>query len=251
MTTKPTFTTQKSRIRKRFPVFPPRDDMQNFIHLHKRSIISSLIVHFGNSDTTLIGSEVPVAPSLSNRSDLRIPDLIVVFDCDVEDILDTNGYAIDEREKPPDFVLEVASRTTGKIDYTDKRRDYERYGIPEYWRFDDTGGRHYDTSLAGDRLVEGKYVPIEIEELGVGGELRGYSEVLKLYLCWEDGLLRFYDPVEHGYLLTHFETEDLLEVERERAYMEHARANAEAEARRAAEAEIRRLREQLEDIRRD
>ena len=193
MTTKPTTITQKPRTRERFPDFPPRDDMQNYLHLYRRSIISSLIIHFGNSDTTLIASEIPVAPSLSNRSDLRIPDMIVVFDCDVEDIIDCNGYAIDENGKPPDLALEVASRTTGKIDYTAKRKDYARYGISEYWRFDDTGGRHHDTSLAGDRLVDGEYVPIEIEMLG-DGDMRGYSEVLGLYLHWEDGSVEVLRP---------------------------------------------------------
>ena len=37
------------------------------------------------------------------------------------------------------------------------------------------------------------------------GELRGYSEALGLYLCWDGGLLRFYDPAKAEYLRTHDE----------------------------------------------
>ena len=33
------------------------------------------------------------------------------------------GYLIPEQGKPPDFVLEVASETTGEVDETDKRRE--------------------------------------------------------------------------------------------------------------------------------
>ena len=63
--------------------------------------------------------------------------------------------------KPPDFALEIASKTTGQRDMVVKRRDYARIGIREYWRFDPTGGEFHDAPLGGDRLVDGGYVPIE------------------------------------------------------------------------------------------
>ena len=46
-------------------------------------------------------------------------------------------------------------------------------GIPEYWRFDETG-EHHGKRLAGDRLVNGQYQPMLIEELP-DGVLQGYS----------------------------------------------------------------------------
>ena len=74
-------------------------------------------------------------------------------------------------------MLEVASRTTGFVDYTAKRVDYARYGVGEYWRFDPTRGEYHDDALAGDRLVGGRYEPIAIvwtdAEHG-----SGYSEAL-------------------------------------------------------------------------
>ena len=58
-----------------------------------------------------------------------------------------NAYVISELGKPPDFVLEIASRSAGRQDHRAKRRDYAALGIPEYWRFDETG-RYQGTRLA-------------------------------------------------------------------------------------------------------
>ena len=64
-----------------------------------------------------------------------------------------NGYIIISRQgKPPDLVMEIASRRTGRTDVLDKPDRYAALGIPEYWRFDETGEFH-GASLAGDRLV--------------------------------------------------------------------------------------------------
>ena len=242
MTLDSTALTQKPISLDRFPEFPPRDDMQNSSHLHLRSVITSLVIHYARIEKlAFVHSEVPVAPSLSPWGSHRIPDLIVSFEDDIENIYDLGGYAIDRQGKPPDFVLEVASRTTGVTDYTSKRADYERYGIREYWRFDDTGGRYHDVALAGDVLVDGEYRPIAVEWLD-DTRCRGYSEALGLYVCWEDGMLRFYNPVSQSYLRTHYEEADLANEAAERAAVE-SKARQTAEARvEELEAELRRLR---------
>ena len=237
MTSKTTTITQEAL---QFPVFPPRDDMQNWLHLYASAILTSLSIHFADRPGTIVGSEIPVGPDRSNRDDVRIPDMTVSFDSDLELIKRDRGYDLNRHGKPPDFVLEVASPSTATNDYTDKRQDYERYGIREYWRLDPSGGELYGAALAGDRLVDGEYRPVPAERLD-DGSWRGYSEILGLHLCWEDERLRFYDPATGSYLLSHQE--------------EVARAEAEAQARRdetlraeQAEAEIRRLREQLKEL---
>ena len=241
MTTRRTTGTTTEGTLERFPDFPPRDDMQNPRYLHRPAHIAALEIHFGSPETTLVMGEVPLGWSVSQREGVRIPDLLIAFDVDCARILDERaGYAIDLEGKPPDFALEVASPTTGASDYTDKRRDYERFGITEYWRYDPSGGRYHDAALAGDRLVAGRYQPIEIEWSGEG-QCRGYSEALGLYLCWEEGELRFYDPVSEGYLLTH--DEEIVERE-----AQTLRADREAVGRREAEAEVRRLRERLAEL---
>ena len=53
--------------------------------------------------------------------------------------------------------------------------------------------------LAGDRLVDGEYRPIELTT-EPDGILKGYSEVLELSLCWDANWPRFYDPATDTYL---------------------------------------------------
>ena len=189
-----------------------------------------------------------MGPSLPVRGDARIPDLMFVRDGDRELMEEQRGCAIDSQGKAPDFVLEVASPTTGRVDYTDKRRDYERFGVGEYWRFDPSGGEYHDAALAGDRLVDGVYEPIAVEMLE-DGHLRGYSEAPRLYLCWEDRMLRFFDPVAEGYLLAHYE-ERAGRVAAEARAQEEAAARGTAEDRAgAAEARVAELEVELRRLR--
>ena len=108
-------------------------------------------------------------------------------------------------------MLEVASPTTAIMDYTRKRREYEGFGVVEYWRFDPSGGEYHDAALAGDRLVDGRFVPIETERIDDERQ-RGYSESLGLYLCWENGELRWYNPAVGEYLQTYEEVIALAET---------------------------------------
>jgi Uma2 family endonuclease len=55
-----------------------------------------------------------------------LPDLMVV--CDKSKLADGKSC-----KGSPDFVIEVTSRTTRKMDIDYKRRDYEKAGVKEYW----------------------------------------------------------------------------------------------------------------------
>ena len=267
-----------------FPEYPPRGDMNNPFYLHEPSHMRSLAIHFGRDEATFVMSEVPVSPSASIRREHRRPDLMVAFNCDRDLLIRQKGYATRTQGKPPDFVLEVASESTGVVDYTEKRDEYASYGIPEYWRFDPSGGLYHNAALAGDRLVGGGYERIEIETLD-GMNCRGHSAVLGLWLCWEDHRLRWFDPKAKAYLRTHdeeYERAELEAYERQQAELravlaetradeerefrlqetaradeesfarqQEARARQQAEARaQQAESENQRLRAQLDAIRR-
>ena len=231
-------TTAKDKPTFRLPDRPERepDDMTSYRQLTAPSIVEPLQHYLGNLETTLITGDHylcrTIAPNLAGS---RYPDLLIAFDADLEAYERSNGYIIAEQGKPPDFVLEIASQHTGGEDVGDKRDDYADFGIPEYWRFDQTAtGRWHGERLAGDRLADGEYQPIPIAQLP-GGILQGYSPILNLLMRWENGQLRWHDPVTGEHIAT-FATErrraDRAEV---RAEDERVRAEREREARLRAE----------------
>ena len=175
-----------------------------------------------------------------DRRDLNVrvaPDLYLAFGVDAEAIRPRRLYLPWEVGKPPDWALEVASRSTRRQDVERKPGIYAQIGVPEFWRFDPTGGRYYGAPLYGGRLAGGEYQAIELTT-EPDGILKGYSEVLQLSLCWDDGWPRFYNPTTGTYL------EDWRETLTARANAEARAAEANARAD-AAEAELRRLRERL------
>ena len=242
----------------KFPEFPPRDDMQNTKYIYSQSIITALMNFLGESDSVYVGSEIPLGWRASVRKGTLVPDLMVALRCDAARMDAQDGYEMRSQPNPPEFVLEVASVHTAERDYTEKREGYAGYGVSEYWRFDPTDGGRYPAGLEGDRLVGGEYAPIELEYYGANNK-RGYSAALGLYVCWEDGMLRLYDPEGENYLRTHEESEARADAESDARLAEAARADyadaraalAEARAedadaaRREADAVIRELRERL------
>ena len=165
-------------------------------HLSLNGNAYHLAQHLGNPATTIVGAERYVTPMpTSERADMTgmvYPDLLVAFNSGPDLYMARNGYVISEQGKPPDFVLEIASRSTGRRDTVDQRIAYAGLGIPEYWRFDQDG-QYHGTRLAGDRLVGARYEPIPIDELP-DESLQGHSDVLNLYLRWADRDLLWCDP---------------------------------------------------------
>ena len=222
MTTKPPARAASIPGYVQLPDPPEPEDMNNYLFLHSPGNSHFLAMHFGNEDTTIVLGDTYATPEpTASRQGIFHPDLLIAFDADPAAARERNGYVISEQGKPPDFVLEVGSRYTGRRDVTVKREGYAALGIPEYWRFDNSGGRHHGTPLAGDRLVNGVYQPIAIEQLDDRTH-QGYSGVLDLYLRWEDGNLGWYDPAT-GRHIPRFSDE------RERAEAEQARAESERE----------------------
>ena len=211
-----------------FPEFPPRDDMQNALHLDDQGHQAALRRHLGTPQTTVVIGEVPIGWNIHTRREvIRVPDLLIAFDVNRDLVVAEMGYSIDEHGKAPDFALEIASPNTARNDETGKRIDYARFGVTEYWRFDPQGGRWYQQALAGDRLVNGAYQPIHIVHVDEERHW-GHSDALNLDVCWEYGELRWYDPVARRYLPT---------------FDDEAEARIAAEARvLELEAEIARLR---------
>ena len=229
----------------RLPDPPERQDdekMSTVDHLHRPGNTHHLLRHFGDPETTLVTAErfITMMPErrLPSGRTRRVPDLLIAFDVDPQLYQANNGYIVPAQGKSPDFVLEVASRSTADEDTGPKREDYAALGILEYWRFDPTGEFH-GARLAGDRLVDGIYQPIPIDELP-DGSLQGHSVALNLTLRWERGQLGWYDPATERHIATFDSERSARLVAENRADDERNRADA-AEARiRELEAELRR-----------
>ena len=238
-------TTAKNLTAFRLPDPPDRepDDMTSYRQLAATSIIAPLRHYLGGRDTTLVTGEQYLCRAVTQSlAGSRYPDLMIAFDVDMDAYLGSNGYVINDQGKPPDFVLEIASLKTGREDVTGKRDDYAGFGIPEYWRFDETpNGAWHGARLAGDRLVNGIYQPIPIQQIS-DEILQGYSPVLNLLLRWENGQLRWHDPATGQHIATFADAQaraDLAEDLAHRAeYLANraaARADREQAARQQAE----------------
>ena len=218
--------------------------------------VSAMKAYFGDRDDVLVSGDGYLCFEASgSMAGWLVPDCVVTFDVEARAITARNGYVINEVGKAPDFVLEVASRTTGRRDYTVKRDGYAGYGVREYWRFDHTGGDYHDAAIAGDLLVDGEYQPLEIVEEADGMKW-GHSAILGLDLCWVEKMLRIRNPETGEFLPTPIDWRSQMEAaEAERDAAESGRIVAEAEldaeraSRVAAEAEAERLREELRQLR--
>ena len=211
--------------------------------------VSAIQAHFSDREDVLIAGGGYVRNEARNDAERLAPDVVVTFGVRPDAIISRNGYVIEEVGKPPDWVLEIASRSTGRRDYTVKREGYAAYGIGEYWRFDHTGGKFHDAPLAGDILIDGRYEPVELtreSERMVWGQ----SPVLGLDLVWEDGDLRLRDSLTQEYLSDARLFGDMIETAEDRALSAEGRADqAEMERDNALE-ELTRLRSELDRLQR-
>ena len=238
MTTKPASQPLPGSQRPRLTPLPdaplPIDMQEQFPHVSGTFVI--LNDHYILRPDVFVGGEGYLCYYPEDALRAPRPDCIVAFGVVFPsgEITAANGYTISEIGKPPDFVLEVASKSTGRRDYLEKREIYAGFGVVEYWRFDHTGGRYHDTALAGDRLVNGRYEPIPVVT-GADGIIRGYSAVLELELHWYDGRLRFWDPATGEYLPDLTETKAQRDGAERRAEASERRAEDERSARQDAE----------------
>ena len=239
----------------RLPDIPEKhpDDMTSVDNLHRHGAIANIVQYLGNPETTIVSAEHYVVPGPAYvAGESKYPDLLVAFDADPAAYDARNGYLVPEQGKPPDFILEVASRRSAAEDPGVKKDYYERMGVGEYWMYD-PDGQFYRFILRGYRLVDGQYEAIEIEEIAPG-TLQGHSAALNLDLRAEDGYLGWHDPATGEHIPTLTSETARADAQAVRAEAEAARADAEtaradAEAARA-DAEAARAQELAEELRR-
>lgn len=189
---------------KPYPELPrkPKDMLQSpavdYLRARLREILTPG-VHYPYHPTILIGGEIPIYYGVARSESAGppphvIPDCLVAFDVDTDAIRQRVGYDPEQNGKPPDVVMEVASRTTHANDTMHKRGVYQDLGVPEYWRFDPEDGRLYGYPIIGERLVDGRYERLPLVTYD-DGSVGSTSAVLNLNFRWREGRFRIHDPV--------------------------------------------------------
>jgi Uma2 family endonuclease len=165
------------------------------------------------------------------------PDVFVVKDCEPRR---RNIFKIWKEGKVPNFILETTSDTTQHEDLGRKMRLYAELKVAEYFLYDPRGD-WLNPALLGFRLVGGGYVPLEMDEQGAL-----FSEQLGITFKLEDGQLAMFETARGKRLLSDGEqaAEEARRADEEarRANEAERRLAQEIAARRAAEEELARLR---------
>ena len=202
MTTAQATTHQATQVWEPYPDLPPepKDMQQTPPTEYLRETLQSILTpgyDFPYHPTILIGSQIPIyygtaRPGSSGPPPHVIPDCLIALDVDTAAIWNRVGYDPIQNGKPPDFVMEVASRSTHRNDALRKRDIYRQIGVPEYWRFDATGGRLYGAIIIGERLVNGEYVEFPLTRYDHGA-VGCVSLVLNVEFRWRESRFRVHD----------------------------------------------------------
>ena len=190
--------------------------------------IGALRVYYRDRADVYVSGDLLMYYEKGNPRVSVAPDVFVAFG--VEDRV-REHYLVWKEGKAPDFVLEVASKSTWREDLGPKRGLYARLGVKEYWQYDPRG-KYFTPVLQGLRLAGGAYVR-QLAVTSPDGALTLTSETLELELRAQGGEMRFRDPVTGQTLLSYSET---VAARREEA----AARRTEAAARRAAESRAER-----------
>ena len=122
--------------RKSSPTFPPRDDMQNYLHLYlPRSPrrFAAPLRHFRHHCHTRRGSRQVVSPA--RNGDIASPTCWLPLTPTGASLWSKWVILSGSKASRRTSCWKLPHPTTGQEDYTGKRRDYAAFGISEYWRF--------------------------------------------------------------------------------------------------------------------
>ena len=191
------------------------DAMYQFPKLIKTMDI--LVTRYEDRPDVLVSGDNAIYYEQGNPRVHRSPDGFIAFGVDRDAILQENGYKVWEVGKPPDWVLEIASPSTARVDLTIKREIYASIGIGEYWRFDASGGLYYKEPLVGEYLEDGEYRRFEIHTTE-NGVAWAHSPTLNLDLYAGDIRPQYFDPVAGEWLLGLKEAKAELQDARRRDY---------------------------------
>ena len=212
--------------------------MPSFAHERARLVIVQVLIAL-LAPRSLVAEELALMWDPHNLRDHLLPDVMMALDVGEYDAVYgvlRNQYRIWDEGKPPDLVIELASKTTVGRDRLGKKEDYARLEVREYVQFDPLE-QYLRPGLQVYRLRGDAYEPAPETEDGAVP-----SEVLPGYAWLQVGIqLRL--RVQATGRLVPTPQEAQAQAEAARAQAEAAQAQAEVErvreaaARQAAEAE--------------
>ena len=211
--------------------YPSSDGKPMAENMWQGKAILNTVVDLGVArPKALVAADILVYPEEGNNKNSIAPDVLVGLGLGTHN---RSVYTVWEEGKPPDWVLEVASPSTQTKDRREKLARYAAMGVPECWLFDAKGDAYPRGTprLQGLKLVDGEYRPLASRL--VDGKRMIRSEALGLDVYADGELLRFRDPAT-GQIIRHHQ-----EVEAAAA-QDRARADREADQRKAAEARAER-----------
>lgn len=217
------------------PVRKPDAMEQNLEQDEILGLLRAHLTGFNRRPDIFLDRDTNICYVPSNLNIRISPDIYVAFGVDARAIRPRRLYLPWEVGKPPDLAIEVASYSTGREDVNLKPGIYARIGVPEYWRFDPTGGRYHGHPLYGGLLSNGAYRAVDLTT-EPDGILKGYSPALELSLAWDEGWPRFYDPATGTYLEGWRELWAARESNREALAAERAALQSERAAHAATQA---------------
>ena len=192
-----------------------RDLMMDFIWMLKQ--------HFRHKNDVYVSGNLLIYYEEGEPRKSISPDVFVVFGIEKKERL---NYLTWEEGHTPDFVLEIASRSTYPKDFGPKKELYASVlDVKEYFIYDPLG--QIVPSFIGYSLVEGIYREIEF----ASGRIP--SEILDLELGEQDGRFGLYNPNTAQWLNPPSEQVELETTARKEAEAELAEALLEIERLRA------------------
>lgn len=186
---------------------------------HLRHIIRMLDMlenHFLEVPDVYVWSNMMMYYKRGNPKVFVKPDIFVSFGIGKQE---RRIYKVWEEGKPPDFIMEFASKSTYNNDLTVKKEIYTSIGVTEYFLYDPYKSC-LPSTLMGYRRVGEEYIEIPTCD---NGFVR--SETLNLEFQSQDDGCGVFDPVTGEWLRT--------------------RAEKEAAEREKAEDELEKLREKI------
>jgi len=232
----PSRPAQRRPLRERLPESDGKPMAETDLHLRSMLyLLDALEEYFREEPRVYVTGNIFFYYRDENGKLKRVaPDIFVVKGTEKKE---RRIYLLEEEGRVPDLVIELISRKTKLKDLGLKRLLYANLGVKEYFVFDPLQ-EPLSEQLCGFRLRNKKeYLPM------AGSRL--HSEVLNLDLAVEHGRLRLFDRRSGEYLRSHKEAEADRRAAEAGRHAAEAKTAQEAEARRNAEAELARLREEL------